>query len=273
MRMRAKRLLLATLIIGVCIAALVLALVRARDVGAFASASETRRQRQPVIVELFTSEGCSSCPPADALLLNLRDKQPVPQAQIIVLEEHVDYWDHQDWADPYDSFAWTERQERYSKHFSGDGVYTPQMIVDGETEFVGSREWQAVHSIATAAQAPKAQINLSKGADGTNLQVRIQSIPWKDEQAAEIWLAITESKLESKVTGGENRGERLVHSDVLRSMQKVGRVDRVAQGQMPFETSIPWAPKTSWNAANLRAVVFLQDPKTLRVLGAAQMQP
>src|SRR5213594_3831029 len=100
-------------------------------------------ERGPVLVELFTSEGCSSCPPADALLARLEKSQPVAEAEIIVLSEHVDYWNRLGWRDPFSSVEFTLRQQRYTEGFRRDGAYTPQMVVDGRVEFVGSDERQA----------------------------------------------------------------------------------------------------------------------------------
>src|SRR5580692_6039586 len=121
----------------------------------------------PVLVELFTSEGCSSCPPADALLSRLGKTQPVPGADIIALEEHVDYWDRLGWKDPFSAEAATERQNEYDQTFAGGQAYTPQMIVDGHAKFVGSSDSDALRAISAASQAPKAAVQLSWEEGGT----------------------------------------------------------------------------------------------------------
>src|SRR6266851_780391 len=133
--------------------------------GALAWGGDGSSGRSPVIVELFTSEGCSSCPPADDLLARLQKSQPVPNAEIIALEEHVDYWNELGWADPFSSSRYRERQNDYARIFQVDSVYTPQMVVNGQAGFSGSDSEQAYAQIGGAAGHGPAAVRLSTGSN------------------------------------------------------------------------------------------------------------
>src|SRR5260370_27672595 len=122
----------------------------------------------PVLLELFTSEGCSSCPPADRLLEILDEKQPVAGADLIVLSEHVDYWDRLGWKDPFFSSQFTARQQDYTNRYNLDGLYTPQLVVDGRYGFVGSDGREASTPVQKAIRAPKNPIPISNSAHYAN---------------------------------------------------------------------------------------------------------
>src|SRR5438132_8543629 len=134
----------------------------------------------PVLVELFTSEGCSSCPPADALLRTLADAQPIAGAEIIALSQHVDYWDRLGWKDRFSSAAFTNRQQQYGRAFNIGSIYTPQMVVDGREQFVGSDASRARRAIGTALSAPHAVVSIAldlTGPDRVAVTVTARDLP------------------------------------------------------------------------------------------------
>lgn len=230
------------------------------------------KNAQPVIVELFTSEGCSSCPPADALLMTLESGQPVKGANIIALEEHVDYWNHEGWRDVYSSADWTQRQVDYVSRFKEESPYTPQMVVDGQTQLLGSRQFEAERAIQQAAVRPKTGITVTpenNAPDGTaQFKVRVAKLLGNaDRDTAEVWLAVTESGLQSAVSAGENAGKDLRHASVVRSMHRIGVAS--PSSEIAFEASPQVKLKTGWNRRNVQVVVFIQEKKSLRILGAA----
>jgi hypothetical protein len=228
----------------------------------------------PVVVELFTSEGCSSCPPADRLLAHLQRTQPVPGAEIIALEEHVDYWNDLGWADPFSSSQFSDRQADYARSFRASSPYTPQMVVDGTAQFVGSYERDALASIAKAARDLKAAVELeqipdSKAPGTARLRVRVGPLAgWNAGDAADVLLAITEDDLSSNVTRGENAGDQLDHRAVMRELRVLGRID--SAGSFAAEPDVNLAK--DWKRENLRAVVFVQARASRHVLGAAALR-
>jgi len=228
----------------------------------------------PVVVELFTSEGCSSCPPADEVLSKLDKMQPIQGVEVIALGEHVDYWNKLGWADPYSSEDFSRRQSRYSDAFNHDSVYTPQMIVDGRDEFAGGNMERARMAIARAAQAPKASIQLasSQNSGATNsravkLLVHVSDLPRLTAgDTAEVLLAITENNLRSEVSRGENAGRYLRHSAVVRQLTALGEI---GGNQNSFAAEPTVNLDNGWQRDNLRAVAFVQERGARRVLGAA----
>jgi hypothetical protein len=230
-------------------------------------------ERRTVIVELFTSEGCSSCPPADRLLNKLDAEQPVPGAEIIALGWHVDYWNHLGWADRFSSDSFTARQYDYAQAFGTSGVYTPQMVVDGITEFIGSDAGLAQRSIERAAQAPKAavQIDRQPPADGDSVRLRVRIAQLAAAQPkgnVEVLLVLTEDNLNSSIARGENAGRRIEHRAVVRRFERLKTLDA---GRADFETEAKLSLDRDWRRENLRAVVFLQEQRGRRILGAAAM--
>jgi hypothetical protein len=238
------------------------------------SAQQSATSRSPVLVELFTSEGCSDCPPADALLSALDARQPVAAADVIVLELHVTYWDG-DWRDRFSSPAYTDRQHMYAFGRSGDQMYTPQMVVDGGEGFVGGNGKLALQAIEQAARAAKAQIHLewTGAASGTErgLHVKVDSLPaGAAAEKPQIFLAITENHLHSNVRAGENSGKSLDHTGVVRKLSAIGRINPHGS-DASFDSQTVVKLEHDWKPENLRAVVFLQNSHGLRVLGVAEI--
>ena len=231
--------------------------------------------RSPVLVELFTSEGCSSCPPADELLNRLDQSQPVAGAEVIALSEHVDYWNRLGWADPFSSAQFSERQNDYANLFGPDEIYTPQMIVDGRAQFVGSNSSRASSAIATAARDPKAEMTVTLAkratslADEVPIDIHVANLPSVSAgDTAELMLAITESGLRSNVSRGENSGRKLIHTAVVRKLSNLGLVDSTSGS---FSSKASATIEKGWTRNNLKAVVFVQERASRRVLGAASV--
>jgi hypothetical protein len=225
-----------------------------------------------VIVELFTSEGCSTCPPADALLARFEEQQPVGGADIIALEEHVDYWNHQGWIDPFSAPEWTLRQQVYVAMLKEGSVYTPEMVVDGQTQFVGNNEREAEQAIAAVARQAKTEVVISTatsaGEAARQFTVSVSKLVGSTKgDTAEVWLAVTEKGLRSAVNRGENAGKNLQHASVARTLRKIGTAVESSESSFTANPTVKFKP--AWKRKNLRVVVFVQEKKSRRILGAA----
>ena len=219
--------------------------------GACLLATAAAPTRTPVLIELFTSEGCSSCPPADQLLAVL-------DSQAIVLGEHVDYWDHQGWRDRFSSHANTLRQESYARHFGIDGPYTPQMVIDGAVEFNGSDKRRALDEIGRERGRVQGEIRLSRVTAG--LEVSVSSVP----RSADVMLAFAQDSGASEVAGGENKGRSLRHVAILRSLKKIGTVKKGTDFHQTVELPADTAAQ--------RVLVFAQEQDQGRVYTASMLE-
>ncbi len=225
----------------------------------------------PVIVELFTSQGCSSCPPADDLLRSLERNQPVGGARVIALSEHVDYWNRLGWKDPFSSGQFNSRQRVYVEAFGGEHLYTPMMVVDGRTAFVGSRPITAREAIVAARKAPKAKLTIEATgvAEGTiRINGVVEHLPPTTE-APDVWVAVTQSPITTEVTRGENASRTLTHTGVVRSLTWLGSLTHPTRASYSVEGRVRL--RSTWRSEHLRLVVFLQEPKGRRILGATQL--
>jgi hypothetical protein len=219
--------------------------------------------QQPVVVELFTSEGCSSCPPADAMLTKLSHQRNTNIANLILLEEHVEYWNDGGWHDRFSGPTYTQRQYDYVKDLHLATAYTPQIVIDGHLQASGNNPAQVQQFLLQAAKASKPATVTLHFAAPDKLQVTVDN---PSRARMEILVAVTEDDLTTKVGAGENGGKTLMHSAVVRELHKVGSTsdDR-------FDKVIKLPDKSDWKKPDLRAIVLVQNPSSGEVLGAAQL--
>jgi hypothetical protein len=223
------------------------------------AAAAPRPHPAPVLVELFTSEGCSSCPPADALLKRLAAEQPVPGARIIALSEHVDYWDDLGWRDAFSGSVFTRRQLAYARRL-GTSTYTPQMIVAGAHAFVGSDAPRAAGAVQSARDEPAGEVTLRWRPEGGGaIEV---SARWQDQVEAQVLVAFVQDHATSRVARGENAGRTLEHVAIVRELSVVG----AGTGTFSGRVTSP-AP----DGAD-RAVVFVQARDGGRVHAVADVE-
>lgn len=219
-----------------------------------------------VLVELFTSQGCSTCPPADRLLTSLAEESA---GRVVTLAFHVDFWNSAGWTDPFSAKSWTERQVAYGRRFGLTEIYTPQAVVDGGVELVGSDATRLRAAIQAAAARPGGQIAFDLKPSGSRVEVGIGvTLPESLRgQALDLYVAVFETGLVTAVGRGENGGRTLHDDYVVRSLERVGRVP--VSGSLQTRQSASVTLSKDWNPARLGVAVFLQDPKTLEVRGAS----
>jgi len=172
-------------------------------------------EERPVVVELFTSQGCNSCPPADAFLGELA-KRP----DVLALGLHVDYWDYIGWKDPFAQHAYTERQRNYSRVLNQRFVYTPQMVIDGSLQGIGSEKGTIDKLIDKARKTMEHGPTLSVSGSGAQRVVHVGAA--KAAAPAKVWLVFFDSKHETAIHAGENSGRHLANYNVVRTLTPVG---------------------------------------------------
>lgn len=226
--------------------------------------SATAASSGPVLVELFTSEGCSSCPPADRQLAFMQENQKQFGAEIVTLAFHVDYWDRLGWKDRFSSPEFSKRQNSYAIAKSLESSYTPQMIVDGGAQFVGSDGRRADKAVAEAANAPKGIVKLEL--DGEMVRVSVNGLPQHD--TARVMFAVAEDRLETDVRAGENSGRKLSHAAVVRRLKDIAGVPPES---LEIATSVTPDLQSDWKIENLRYVVFLQEERSKKVIAVGSI--
>ena len=242
--------------------------------GVHASAGQTgTAPAVPVLVELFTAEGCSSCPPADVLLEKMIEAQPASGAEIVALGQHVDYWNQSGWKDRFSSAAFTKRQQLYGAHFRNEDIYTPQMVVDGEAGFVGTDVAAARRAIEHAISVPHGIVHLSldplpRDKAAIAVLIDVSGLPGLGrDDPADLIVAVTEDRLRTEVKHGENQGRTLTHAAVVREMRTVGDVT-AADGSARATIAV----FADWRRENLKIISFVQQRRSRRVLATAALR-
>ena len=239
-----------------------------------ASSRRADGRKSTVVLELFTSQGCSSCPPADRLLSALSREQPV-DGTVIPLAYHVDYWNHLGWSDPFSSALWSRRQNEYAHVLRSSQVYTPQLVVNGTAQMVGSDEGRVRREIARQLQqADRGVVVLDRvQLDGSAFMVDLHATLDAAEAAgrnAEVMLALFESDATTAVASGENSGHRL-NSDAIVRWQSPALKLRGGAGEGKATIRIPL--QSAWRRDHLGVAAFIQDSSSYAIYAADARRP
>ncbi|WP_291911998.1 thioredoxin family protein [Chitinophaga sp. CB10] len=210
------------------------------------------------VVELFTSEGCSSCPPADELLAKL--EKEADGKQLYLLAFHVDYWDHQGWKDSFSQHIFSERQEAYAGWLNLNTVYTPQIIVNGASQYVGSDVANITYAINQALEAtPQLSLNLRASQEAGGLSV--SWAPLASPKNTRLLLALVQKNAQSNVRAGENAGRKLSHVQIVKQLTTID----------PKRSSLALVPTPAgFNAEDWELIGFLQRNSDGKIIAAAK---
>ena len=224
--------------------------------------------RVPVLVELFTAEGCSSCPPADMVLQKLIESQPADGAEIIGLGEHVDYWDRLGWRDRFSSASLTARQQEYADRFGAKDIYTPQTVVDGQSASIGSDVPALRRAIEDAVKRPHGALTIACETSGKTAKVAVtidRLPPTSQGDRAEVVVAVTENNLRTEVKRGENQGRTLTHAAVVHKLTASG------DAKVGAPVSASFSIDSAWQREHVRIVAFVQEKTSRRVIATASV--
>lgn len=221
-----------------------------------------------VVLELFTSQGCSSCPPADALLRKLRGEH-FDGATVIPLAYHVDYWNHLGWSDPFSSPRWSQRQRDYASAFKTSQIYTPQLVINGTTQLVGSAD-SAIHAEIgrQLRRADRGLVSIRRAArSGSEIKVDLQArLDATNVVSAVVVVVLFENDATTTVSSGENARKRLANDAIVQWQERAMKLE--ANGvESKASVSIPLA--AGWRADHLGVAAFIQDVRTLAIHGSA----
>ena len=235
-------------------------------------ATEARAGLAPILIELFTSDGCSSCPPVDDWLQQLVKSQPIPGSELILLSEHVDYFNHDGWTDPYSSGLFTERQSAYARTMGLPSPYTPQVIVNGKGELRLNDSQQMNQILLKAARPAVVPVTISamstEGDAPAIFRAHIAADGAAEKRNADVYAAVALSHAESQVLRGENGGRHLTHVDVVEELVKIGKLEKGKTFSQDFQVKL----KPGTDPRNLRLIVFVQETGLGEVVGAALQQ-
>jgi hypothetical protein len=226
----------------------------------------------PIVLELFTSQGCSSCPPADRLLSQLGLDERT-KGRILPLAFHVDYWNRIGWTDPFSAQEWSARQEAYVRAFGLDGGYTPQLVVNGRVQLNGSDQARALSAIAADLERPSgARVTLTarKGPDvRPEVSVDVAAEVGETAPRAKLQLLVVlfENGLVTAVERGENGGRTLRNDFIVRRLEKAFSLEARAGARAQRTLNLPLRPE--WNLANVGVAALLQDQRSMSIHAAA----